>query len=94
MLFNFHVCLNLQLFCVGVVVPAALALPAAGEVEDMANDYGVEYEDADSYKAAAGWLLLVGSAAIAAHIFAIVFYILYMTSVVKLNFKFYIYIVS
>ena len=78
----------------GVVVPAALALPAAGEVEDTANDHGVEYEDADSYRAAASWLVLVGSVAIIDHFLAVVIHILYMAAVVKRNFKFYVYIVS
>ena len=78
----------------GVVVPTALVLPAASKVEDAANDYGVEYEGADGYRAAAVWLLLVGSVAIVAHIIAIVTNIIYMISAVKRNFKFYVYIVS
>ena len=50
------------MFCIAVLVAAAVAISAINEVEDHYNDHGsTAYEHADSYRRAAIWLLLVSS---------------------------------
>ena len=73
---------------------AAITLPAIKEVENTANEYGIEYEDAASYRGATGCLMFVGSVAILYHVIAIIIRILYINSVVEKYFNLYVYTVS
>ena len=75
-------------------MPAAIILPAASKVQDTANEYGVEYENAASYRRAAGCLVFIGAAAILFHVCAIVVRILYISSVMEKRFNLYVYTVS
>ena len=87
--------------CIGVLISAAVTLPAIDRVEDFYDKHhleyvkhGFEYEDADSYRGAAGWLVFVGSSAIPYNILLIIFRALYLKSVLKPYFIFYALIVS
>ena len=85
---------HLQVFCTGVLIAAAIALSAINEVDDIANERSGEYEDADSYRGAAGWLVFVGCAAIVFDVVMISIQILYFKCTVKKYFTQYSIIVS
>ena len=56
------------MFCIAVLVAAAVAMSAINEVEDHYNDHGsTAYEHADSYRRAARWFLLVSIIGIIFH---------------------------
>ena len=78
----------------GVLIPASIAIVTIDEVVDTATEFGIEYEDAGSYRAAAGWLVSVASASIIAQVLEIVILVLYINSVVKSYSSSYVYIVS
>ena len=82
------------MFCTGVLIAATIALSAINEVDDIANERSGEYEDADSYRGAAGWLVFVGSAAIVFDVVMISIQILYFKCTVKKYFTQYSIIVS
>ena len=82
------------MFCIAVLVSAAVATTAINEAEDYFNDYDSEYEDADGYRKAARWLLLVGVMGIIYHILMIIIRYLYLHSRVKSIFNVYAYLVS
>ena len=71
------------MFCTGVLIAAAIAVSAINEVDDIANERGGEYEGADRYRGAAGWLVFVGCAAIVFHVVMINIQILYFKCTVK-----------
>ena len=64
--------INLQAFSIGLLVTAAIGLRAIGPVEDATNEHGIDFEDADSYRGAAGWLVFVGSAVTLYHVITII----------------------
>ena len=68
-----------------MLISAAIALGFIHEVEDFINSNinNAEYKDADSYKAAAGWLVFVASIALPYHIIMLIFCSLYLGSCVK-----------
>ena len=70
----------------GVLIAAAIAVSAINEVDDLANERGGEYENAGSYRGAAGWLVFVGCAAITFHVVMINIQILYFKCTVKEHF--------
>ena len=74
---------TLQLFCLGVLISASVALSAINEVEDSLNVAGLEYEDVGSYRGAVGWLVSVASGAILFHIVSIIIRIFYLTSYIE-----------
>ena len=82
-----------QLFCVGVLVSAVIALPTIDKVEEAAVDGSVEYEHSMGYAMAAGGLVCVGFTAIFFDVIMIIVHILYLNSVVKNHFKLYVYLV-
>ena len=87
---------NLQVFSLGVLIAASFAVPAINEVEDLfdpsASDvYGF---DADSYRAAAGWLIFAASTALLYHIAMIIVRCLYIASVIEKHLTIYGVIVS
>ena len=61
--------------------------------EDGAAEDGYNYEDASSYRAAAGWVMAIACAAILFQILMITVRVLQRKSIVKLN-KQYVSIVS
>ena len=73
---------------------AAAALSAVNDVDDYFNDFGSEYEHADRYRGAAGWLVFVGIAAIIYHIVMIFIRILYFTAKIGHTFGGYSFTVS
>lgn len=90
-----------QVSCIGVLISAAVALPAIDQVEKFYVEHhfeyvkhGFDYEDADSYRGAAGWLVFVGSAAIPYNILMVIFRILYFKSILKTYFILFALIVS
>ena len=83
------------MFCIAVLVAAAVAISAINEVEDHYNDHGnTAYEHADSYRRAAIWLLLVSVIGIIFHSLMILLHYLYLNSCVKSLFSTYAYLVS
>ena len=65
------------------MIAASFAVTAINEVEEFYNENGAEYENAGSYRAAAGWLIFVASSAIIYHVIAIIILVLYMSLTVK-----------
>ena len=51
--------MTFQAFCIATLVAAVVAITAITEVEDYFNDYGREYEYADSYSRATKWMIIV-----------------------------------
>ena len=83
------------MFCIAVLVAAAVAISAINEVEDHYNDHGsTAYEHADSYKLAATWLLLVSIIGFIFHSLMILLRYLYLNSCLKSIFNTYAYLVS
>ena len=83
------------MFCIAVLVAAAVAISAINEVEDHYNDHGsTAYEHADSYSRAARWLLLVSIIGIIFHSLMILLRYLYLNSCIKSLFSAYAYLVS
>ena len=83
------------MFCIGVLIAAIIALSAINEVDDILNERGGgEYEDADSYRGAAGWLVFVGCAAIVFHVVMISIQIFYFKCTAKKYLTQYTMIVS
>ena len=83
------------MFCIAVLVAAAVASSAINEVEDHYDDHGsTVYEHADSYRRAARWLLLVSVMGIIFHSLMILLRYLYLNSCVKSLFSAYAYLVS
>ena len=75
----------------GVLVAAAVTISAINAVDDKLDDYSNEYvtykyEHEDSYRAAAGWLVLVAISAILYHPIGIVVRILYYSPNMPLRF--------
>ena len=87
---------NLQVFCIGVLIPAAVAISAVNSVEDSFEQLGngSEYENASSYRSAAIYLVWISSLAMVFHILMIIVRILYMTSVMKKLFRIHVLLVS
>ena len=85
---------TLQLLSLGVLISASITLSAINEVEDSLNGDGLEYENVESYRGAAGWLVFVASAAIIFHIVMIIVLVLYLTSVIEMHHGIYGVIVS
>ena len=65
------------------MIAASIAVTAINEVAELYNENGAEYENSGSYRAAAGWLIFVASAAIIFHVIAIIIIVLYMSATVK-----------
>ena len=87
--------------CIGVLISAAIALPAIDQVENFYEKHrlesvkhGFDYKDADSYRGAAGWLVFASAAAIPYNILMIIFRILYLKSILKPYFIIFALIVS
>ena len=93
-LWNTYNLFNLQLISIGVLISASVAISAINQVEDFLNSIDSEYEDAESYRRAAGWLIFVAAGAILCHIVMITVRILYITSVIEKHLKLYGLIVS
>ena len=74
---------------VGIIISASLAISAISQVEDSLNSVGHGYENADSYRGAAGWLIFVASATILGNIVMIIVRILDMASVIEKNRRIY-----
>ena len=60
------------------MVTAAIGLTAIGPFEDIANEHGIDFEDANSYRGAAGWLVFVGSAVTLYHIVMIIISVVHL----------------
>ena len=78
---------HLQVTSIGVLIAAAVAVLAINEVDDIAREQGREYENAVSYRVAAGWLVFVGCAAIIFHVIMISIQILYFKCTIKEHFS-------
>ena len=85
---------NVQVFCIGVLIAAAVAVSAINETDNLARERGGEYENADRYRGGAGWLVFVGCAAIVFHAVMISMEIFYFKCTAKKHFTQYLYIVS
>ena len=68
----------LQAFSIGLLVTAVIGLTAIGPFEDIANERGIDFEDADSYRGAAGWLVFLGSAVTLYHIVMIIISVVHL----------------
>ena len=83
------------MFCIAVLVAAAVAISAINEMEDHYNDHSsTAYEHADSYKRAAVWFLLFSVMGIIFHSLMILLRCLYLNSCMKSLFSAYVYLVS
>ena len=69
------------------MIAASVAVTAINEVEEFYNENGAEYENVGSYRAAAGWLIFVASAAIIFHVIAVYILVLYMSSIMEKHIK-------
>lgn len=59
---------DLQLFCIGALIAAAMAIATINKVEDdYSNELGGEYENTESYRAAAVYLVTVTASLIVLH---------------------------
>ena len=76
------------------MIAASIAVAAINEVAEFYNENGAEYENAGSYRAAAGWLIFVASAAIIFHVIAVIIFVLYMYAIVKKHIKLFTAVVS
>ena len=81
----------IQIICLGISIAAALALSAVNDLDDL---FGDEYKHADSIRAAAGWLLFVGIAAIIYHAIMIFIRAIYFSSNVSQGFAGFSFTVS
>ena len=81
---------KLQAFSLGALIAASVAIPAINEVEDVLGDF----YNAESYRRAAGWLIIVAFAAIISHIAMIVVHVCYMAFVIEKHLKTYTLVVS
>ena len=86
--------LNLQVFCTGALVAASIALSAINNAENLAMEQGFVYENASSYRGAAGWLVFACCAALIYHAVMITIQILYFKCSSIKHFKEYLFIVS
>ena len=82
------------MFSLGVLIAASVAVSAINQVEEFYNSFNLEYENAESYRGAAGWLIFVACASLIYHIAMIIVRILYMTSTIEKHLKIYTLIVS
>ena len=76
------------------MIAASFVVTAINEVAEFYNENGAEYENAGSYRAAAGWLIFVTSAAIIYHFIAVIILVLYISSTVKQRIKLFTVLVS
>ena len=76
------------------MIAASFVLTAINEVEEFYNENGAEYENAGSYKAAAGWLIFVAPLAMIFHVIAVIILVLYMSLTVKKHNKLFTAVVS
>ena len=76
------------------MIAASIAVTAINDLAEFYNENGAEYENAGSYRAAAGWLIFVASAAIIFHVIAVIILVLYMSATVKKNIKLFTAVVS
>lgn len=86
--------LYVQVFCIAALVAAVVTVSAITEVEDYFNDYGREYEHADSYSRGAKWMIIVAILGSIYHFLMVFLRYLYINSRLKSLFHFYAYLVS
>jgi len=84
----------LQTFCLALLIAAAVTLSAVDKLEDAASEQNEEYENADSYKGAAGWLVFLAVASMIFHGIMIFIRILYFNSSIENYFSAYAFMVS
>ena len=79
-----------------VLILAAQVIPAVNQAEDQLHEFGNEYNDADSYRSAALFLVCVSSAAIAIQVLMLTIrcFCLLTSSIMERVFKFYAFVVS
>ena len=73
---------------------ASVTISAVNDIDDYINSFGGEFDHADSYRGAAGWLLFVGLAAVIYHGITIIFRIVYFTAKIGHTFAGYSFAVS
>ena len=83
-----------QLFNIGALIAASIAVTAINEVAEFLNENGAEYENVESYRAAAGWLIFVASSVLIFHVIAVIILIYYMSAIVKIHIKLFTAVVS
>ena len=79
---------------VPLLIAASLTLFAVNNLEDEADERDREYDNAHSYRGAAGWLVFLAVAAIVFHSVMIFIRILYLSSSIENYFSGYAFIVS
>ena len=89
-----NVVFYLQVFCTGVLIAAAIAVSAINEVDELYMEQGIEYDNASSYRGAAGWLVFVGCAVLIFHAVMLAIQILYFKCSTNKHLKRYLLIVS
>ena len=85
---------TLQLWCLGALIPAIIAIPTVDVIEERYNFFDEEYENGNGNKTAAGFLVALNSVAIAYIALLIILRCLYYHSVLVKYFKLYAVIVS
>ena len=87
---------NLQMFCIVALILVTQIIPAIDQVEDQLHEFGNGYNDAESYRSAALFLVCVSSTATAIEIFMISIrcFCLMTSSIMEKIFKFYAFVVS
>lgn len=84
------------MFCIVVLILATQIIPAVNQAEDQLHEFGNDYNDADSYRSAAVFLVCVSSAAIAFQMLMLIIrcFCLLTSSIMEKVFKFYAFVVS
>ena len=88
---------NSQVFCIGILIPSAVTIPAINSVEEsleQRRNASREYENAGSYRSIAIYLVWISSLAMVLHIMMIIVRIFYLTMVMKKLFRIYVILVS
>ena len=68
-----------------MLIAAALAVAAINDIDDIASQEGVTFQQASTYRGAAVWLLFVGSAAVVYHGIVILIRGLYFNLNIKIT---------
>ena len=85
---------NLQVLCLGVLIAAAVAISAINELDDLAMEQDLIFENASSSRGAAGWLVFACCVALIFHAVMITIQIFYFKCGFKKVFRQYVFIVS
>ena len=76
-----------------MLIAASITLFAVNNLEDNAEEHNHEYENAGSYRGAAGWVIFLAVSAIVFHGLMILIRMLYLSSIIENYFSGYAFLV-